>query len=96
MKESAPMFEDIQNMADITLQDLKEAIPEIEGTADLQVACKKVTQCGFRLIDAVSDFADKMLQLAERQDELIVAQQDLERATAQVLIRNWQKLCTIL
>ena len=68
-----------------SLQDLKVAIPEIEGTADLQVACKQLTLCGFRMIDALSDFADKMMELAERQDELLVAEDDLERATAEVL-----------
>ena len=83
--ESASAFADIQATSDISLEDLKRDIPEIEGTADVQIATKKVTDIGFRLIDIVAKYAQVLMQLAERQDELEVATQDLDRATNQVI-----------
>ena len=86
MKEQERLFQDMQTMADLNLQDLKEATDnEIEGTTELQANCTAVSNDGFDLIGVVAKFAETMLQLAERQDELIVAQEDLERATEQVL-----------
>ena len=84
LQESSSAFEDIQATSDISLQDLKEGIPEIQGTADVQLATAKVTSTGFRLIDAVVKYAQVLMQLSERQDELEVAKQDLDRATNQV------------
>ena len=90
MKQMAATFDDIEFMARNTLEDLQQATDDgIEGTADLQRACTNVANCGRRQTDTVSDFADKMMQLAERQDELIVAQDDLTRATEQVIAINF-------
>ena len=85
LQESSSAFEDIQATSDISLQDLKEDIPEIQGTSDVQIATAKVTSTGFRLIDAVTKYAQVLMQLSERQDELEVAKQDLDRATNQVI-----------
>ena len=49
-------------------------------------ALKAVSDIGQRVIDEVSSFADTILQLAERQDELKVAMADKDRAVAEVSI----------
>ena len=49
-------------------------------------ALKAVSDIGQRVIDEVSSFADTILQLAERQDELKVAIADKDRAVAEVSI----------
>lgn len=48
------------------------------------IALKSVSDVGKRVVDEVASFADTVLQLAERQDELAVAKNDLERAVQQV------------
>ena len=42
-----------------------------------------LSDAGKRTVDEISYFADTMLQLAERQDELSVANQDKDRAVEQ-------------
>ena len=49
-----------------------------------------MSDVGKRVVDEVASFADTVLQLAERQDELTVAKNDLERAVQQVSNKLWQ------
>ena len=56
----------------------------IKSAPDLMTALKSVSDIGKRVIDEVSSFADTILQLAERQDELKVATADKERAVEEV------------
>jgi hypothetical protein len=55
----------------------------ISGATDLMAALKSVSDVGKRVVDEVSAFAETVLQLAERQDELAVAIADKERALAE-------------
>ena len=55
----------------------------IKGATDLMAALKSVSDVGKRVVDEVSAFAETVLQLAERQDELAVAIADKERALAE-------------
>ncbi len=55
----------------------------ISGATDLMAALKSVSDVGKRVVDEVSAFAETVLQLAERQDELAVAITDKERAVAE-------------
>ena len=59
---------------------------KINSAPDLMCALKAVSDIGQRVIDEVSSFADTILQLAERQDELKVAIADKDRAVAEVSI----------
>ena len=47
-------------------------------------ALKSVSDVGKRVVTEVSEFAEVVLQLAERQDELTVAINDKDRAIAEV------------
>ena len=55
----------------------------ISGATDLMAALKSVSDVGKRVVDEVSSFAETVLQLAERQDELAVATADKDRAVAE-------------
>ena len=69
----------------ITIDDVNDATDhEIGSATDLMTALKSASDTGNRVIDEVSGFADTILQLAERQDELKVATADKERAVAEV------------
>ena len=60
----------------------------IDSATDLMTALKSVSDVGKRTVDEVSSFADTILQLAERQDELKVAIADKERAVEEVSHQN--------
>jgi len=57
---------------------------EIDGTDDVMMACVSVSDVGHQLITEAADFADIVLQLSERNDELAVARQDKNRTVAEV------------
>ncbi len=61
---------------------------EIDGVMDLMVALKSVSDVGKRVIDEVAAFADTVLRLAEVQDEMAVAVNDMKRAVEEESIVN--------
>ena len=69
----------------ITINNVNEETDHsIDSATDLMTALKSVSDVGKRTVDEVSSFADTILQLAERQDELKVAIADKERAVEEV------------
>ena len=56
----------------------------IDGMDNLIMAVKKVSSIGRALVESSSQFAEDLLSLAERNDELKVARADLVRATENV------------
>jgi hypothetical protein len=80
-----PKFDTLAATAEIKL-DLMSAATDggIDGTDDLMMSMRAVADVGRRLIAEVADFADTTLGLAERQDELRVAKEDLITSIKQV------------
>ena len=85
MKLSTVKFDEMRNTAEHYLTRVDaETDYEIDGAGDLIVAYVNVADVGKALVAEVVDYSDVVLELMERKDELAVAMQDLERATAQV------------
>lgn len=57
---------------------------EISQLVDLKSVSENIAKLGRRMVQEVSTFAGTLLQMAERQDELEVAKDDLERAVGEV------------
>ena len=85
MKLKGPDFDEIERTATIKIGIMNQATNnEIEGADNVMMACTSVSDVGHQLINEASDFADKVLQLSERNDELIVARQDMNRTVAEI------------
>ena len=86
MKLKGSNFDEIERTALIKLDAMNQATNnEIEGTDDVMMACASVSDVGHQLINEASDFADIMLQLAERNDELAVAREDKNRTISEIV-----------
>ena len=85
LKLQGPQFDELKNVADHQLTIVNEQTNYgIKGMDKLIMAYSRVSSIGKLLIEEVSGFADVLLALAERKDQLVVAQNDLERAIEQV------------
>ena len=85
MKLKGPTFDTIQATARIKLDAMNAATDyEISHTVEVMMALQSIADLGNRLVGEVAEFADNMLSLAERFDEIAVAVADQERAVAEV------------
>ena len=85
LKTKGPRFDELDNIADNELSIINaETDYGIDGFDKLIMAIKKVSSIGRELITSSATFAEDLLSLAERNDELSVAQGDLQRAIADV------------
>ena len=85
MKLKGSDFDEIERTATIKLDAMNHATDfEIDGTDNVMMACVSVSDVGHQLITEAADFADTVLQLSERNDELAVARQDKNRTVAEV------------
>ena len=85
MKLKGSDFDEIERTATIKIDAMNQATDfEIEGADDVMMACTSVSDVGHQLIIEASDFANIMLQLAERNDELAVAKEDKNRTIAEI------------
>ena len=86
MKLKGSDFDELERIATIKLDAMnQETDNEIKGTDDVMMACCSVSDVGHQIISEASDFANIMLQLAERNDELAVAKEDKNRTIAEIL-----------
>ena len=85
MKLSGPKFDELKNIADNKLTQVNsETNHEIDGMDDLIMAYTRTSYLGKYLMDEVVNFAEVVLDWCERNDELAVAQNDLQKAVQQV------------
>ena len=85
MKMKSGSFDEIERTATIKLDALNAATDYgIDGTDDVMMACVAVSDTGHQLVNEASNFADNVLMLSERNDELAVAKADKERAIAEI------------
>ena len=85
MKLKGPTFDVIQATARIKLDAMNAATDyAISHTVEVMMALQSIADLGNRLVGEVAEFADNMLSLAERFDEIGVALADQERAVEEV------------
>ena len=85
LKLKGPKFDELKNIADNQLTIVNQQTDfGISGMDKLIMAYSRVSTMGKSLISEVSEFADTVLSLAERKDNLAVAENDLLRAIDQV------------
>jgi len=80
LKIKGPRFDDLKNLARVKLNAISH---EIDAT-DLMMAIQNLCDVSQRMTGEVAEFADNMLMLAERNDEIEVAYSDKERATEEI------------
>jgi hypothetical protein len=77
LKLKGPDFDVVERTATIKLDAMNQATDfGIEGTDTVMMACTSVADVGHSLINEASQFAENVMALAERNDELAVARQD--------------------
>ena len=85
LKLKAPRFNELHDVADIQIRITGEQTDfEIDGTKELMMAITRVSNLGRSLVTATCEFADDLIQLAERKDELKLAEANKERAVENV------------
>jgi len=83
LKRKGPEFDELKNLARVKLDAINHDIEDLDAT-DLMMAIQNLCDVSQRLTGEVAEFADNMLMLAERYDEIEVANSDKERAVAEV------------
>ena len=83
LKKKGPRFDELNNLAKVKLDAVNHDIEDLDPT-DLMMAIQNLCDVSQRLTGEVAEFADNMLQLAERNDEIEVAQEDKERAIEEI------------
>ena len=85
MKMKSGSFDEIERTATIKLDAMNAATEYgIDGTDDVMMACTAVSDTGHQLVNEASNFADNVLTLSERNDELAVAKQDRNRTLTEI------------
>ena len=85
LKLESGAFDEIERQADIKIRAMGDGTGyAISGTDDVMVALTSVADTGHQLVNEASEFANIVMQLSDRQDELDVARSDRDRAVADV------------
>jgi len=84
LKMKGPKFQELKAMAVNKIKLVDKKTNGKVKSEDFVTACVQVSNLGEDLIHQVSDLASTLLTMAERQDDLAMAQTDLQRATQQV------------
>lgn len=85
MKLKGPDFDVVERTATIKLDAMNQATDfGIEGADTVMMSCTSVSDVGHALVTEASQFAENVLALAERNDELAVARQDRDATIEEI------------
>ena len=85
LKLKGPDFDEVERTATIKLDAMNQATDfGIEGADTVMMSCTSVSDVGHALVTEASQFAENVLALAERNDELAVARQDRDATIEEI------------